>query len=373
METISILIAPDKFKGTLTASEVAEYIRGGLEEAAGSGIRCVVLPLADGGDGTVAASCAAGYKPYPLVVTGSEGTQRSTALAFDGHTAVIEVASICGLASVPSGERDPLGATTEGVGEAIRYAVETLGAQRLVVGLGGSATTDGGAGLLHALGARFFDRKGGKVSPRAGHLHALTHVDLSEMLPLNGTKIIGASDVDNILLGPKGAATMFAPQKGATPGHVVLLEQGLKRLCSLADSRQLAECPGAGSAGGLGYGICLLGGTLVSGAEFVFDLLNFSHYAATADVIITGEGRLDAQSRQGKLVSAVTQIAPGTRVLAVVGCNDLSPDEYAAMGLSGVYSIADRTIADTSQDPAASARILHRIGSEIAARLLRPA
>ncbi|GAA4866558.1 glycerate kinase [Saccharopolyspora rosea] len=367
MNAISILIAPDKFKGTLTAAEVAEHLRAGLEDAGRSGVRCTTMPLADGGDGTVAAVSAAGYKPVMLRLTGSDGARRTTAaIAFNGHTAVIEVANICGLSAVPPDERNPLGATSRGVGEAIRYATEVLAARRVVVGLGGSATTDGGAGMLHALGVRFVDRDGRDVEPRAGALSDLARVDFSGLIPLSGIEVLGASDVDNPLYGPHGAATVFAPQKGAGLDETRLLDRGLAHLARLTDGDGgLASLPGAGAAGGLGYGLLLLGGALTSGADFILSLLDFSRRAAATDVIVTGEGRLDSQTGRGKLIAAVARHAGDAATIAVVGSTTLTADESSALGLSAVYAIADRAAADTSRDAELSAQVLRLIGREL--------
>ncbi|WP_396644454.1 glycerate kinase [Microbacterium sp.] len=365
MSGISVLVAPDKFKGSLTAREVADSLRTGLM-GAGENLHCTQLPLADGGDGSVEAAVAAGFERVPLIVTGPTGEPVATSIAFDGHTGVLEVASISGLSVLPGGKLRPLHATSFGVGEAIRFAVEHLNAKRVVVALGGSATTDGGAGMLHALDARFLDHSGTAVSPAPNVLADLREVTL-DLEPLAGVELVGASDVTNPLLGVSGTATVFGPQKGATPEDVARLETALTHFRRLTDPRnQYAEISGAGSAGGLGFAILLLQGRLVSGADFFLDLLDFDAHAATADLIITGEGSLDEQTERGKLVSVVAQRSKGKTVIAVAGRSVLSTAAAAGMGLASTFTLTDRSRVDTSHDPQLSAQLLREIGLEIA-------
>ncbi len=371
-----VLVAPDKYKGSLTAAEVAHWISAGLAEGAGpDGVDCDLLPLADGGDGSVAAALAAGYEPVVLEATGPTGLPVRTSAARRGDTAVVEVAGTSGLAVLPDGRRDALGSSSHGVGEAIRH-VRGLGAHRIVVALGGSATTDGGAGLLHALGVRFLAVDGTEVRPSGGTLGSVDRLDLTGLLPLDGVELLGASDVTNPLTGPLGAARVFGPQKGAGPAEVDLLDDALAHLVDLAEragvpgARAAAASPGAGSAGGIGYALLLLGGRLVSGAGFFLDLLGFDARARAADLVITGEGSMDEQTRDGKLISVVVQRSGGRPVAAVVGRDALSAEGVRELGLHAVHALADRTDEDSSRDPALSARLLQRIGRDIAATLL---
>ncbi|PRY66972.1 glycerate kinase [Glaciihabitans tibetensis] len=372
---VSVLVAPDKFKGSLTAGEVARWITEGLLEGPhGRLLSCRQLPLADGGDGSVAAALFAGFEPLALTVTGPTGQPVSTTVALNGTMALVEVATTCGLSVLPGGRTDALGASSYGVGEAIREVV-ARGARRVVIALGGSATTDGGAGMLAALGARFLDADGATLLPSGGNLSRVRSVDTAELLPLAGVELIGASDVTNPLTGPNGAAHIFAPQKGADPATVIELDAGLSHLVTRVDTagfpqaRGAALVPGAGSAGGLGFAIVLLGGQLVSGADFFLDLLGFDGHVAACDIVITGEGSLDAQTSQGKLVSVVGKRSGGKPVIAVVGRSELGEAEAGALGLSRVYALADQTGRDTSRDPALSARLLVQIGHTIAAAL----
>lgn len=369
---IRVLVAPDKYKGSLTAAEVAHRIGRGLAEGAGPG-RIVgdLLPLADGGDGSVDAAIAAGHRAVALTVTGPTGRPVRTTAAVDGDTAVVEVAATSGLGLLPDGRLDALGASSRGVGEAIRH-VHGLGARRIVVALGGSATTDGGAGMLAALGVRFLASDGTAVRPSGGSLSAVARLDLTGLLSLDGVELVGASDVTNPLTGILGAARVFGPQKGADAAAVDLLDAGLAHLVDLAEragirgARAAATTPGAGSAGGIGYALLLLGGRLVSGAGFFLDLLGFDARARAADLVITGEGSMDEQTRDGKLISVVVARSAGRPVIAVVGRDALSMEGSRELGLHAVHALADLTDEDSSRDPALSARLLERIGRDIA-------
>lgn len=364
---LSILIAPDKFKGTLDAQQVAECIKSGIDSHGQGFLRSTTLPLADGGDGFVRAALNAGYDPRSIQVLGPTRFPRITQIAYNGETAIIEAASICGLSSLPDSRRDPLRATSHGVGDAIRYSAETLGARRVVVGLGGSATTDGGAGMLHALGARFVSRSGQNIVPAPHNLANLVEIDMTEALPLRNIEIIGASDVWNPLLGPNGTAAVFGPQKGASVTDIASLNASLRALTrTIRSGSAMSSHPGAGAAGGIGFGLLALGGTLTSGASFVLELLGFDALAESSDVVITGEGSLDAQTDSGKLVSVVANRTAPKEVIAVVGRSELSAAQTLDLGLSGVYTVADRSTHDTSNDPEESARVLRAIGAEIA-------
>ncbi len=370
--TISILIAPDKFKGTLTAKEVAERIAEGISNAPhGNYFRCDVLPLADGGDGSLDAAVAAGFTRVPITVHDPAAGARCSSAAFDGTTAVVEVASTCGLASLPSGSRDPMNSTSHALGEALIQA-RRLGARRVVIALGGSASTDGGAGLLAALGARFFDASGTRIVPSGGTLTSIAAVDLTELQDWSDIELIAATDVTNPLLGPNGAAPIFGPQKGADTDEVLSLANGLGRLVeqvALAGrplSYDFASHPGAGSAGGIGYGCLILGARLVSGAAFFLDLLHFDDRAADQDFIVTGEGALDRQTAFGKLVSVVAKRAGESTVIAVVGRNTVSHQEARALHIDRVLALSERTNQDTSRDPDLSARLLVETGRELA-------
>ncbi|MGO4189615.1 glycerate kinase [Pseudarthrobacter sp. TAF60_1] len=375
--SLHILIAPDKFKGCLTAAEVSAAIRAGIESASGArNIHVSELPLADGGDGSVEGAELAGFSSRTLTVHDGDGQPRQTRIAYDGMTAVVEVAATCGLATLRDGLR-PLQASSRGLGEAIRAAA-TLQPGRLVVALGGSASTDGGTGMLAALGAEFRDDQGNIIDPCGGDLGRIADIDLTNLLDLSGIELVGASDVTNPLTGPDGAAQVFGPQKGATSEMVGTLDEGLVNFVETlqrvpgSTAAELAEQPGAGSAGGIGFGVLLLGGTLVSGADYFLDLLNFDAHVAAADLLITGEGRLDAQTVDGKLISAVCRRAKQTPVWAVVGCSDLQASDAHALGLEHTVALTDITSQDTTHDPVGAAQVLKQIGRNIVQALGDP-
>jgi glycerate kinase len=361
---MKVLIAPDKFKGSLTAAQVVDHIGAGLAQR---GIGHLGLPLADGGDGSVAAAVAAGFRPVEVDVASASGERHTAAIAFDGVTAVVEVANTCGLHTLPRATMAPLRSSSAGVGDAVRAALR-LGAKRIVLALGGSASTDGGAGMLAVLGAEFRDDAGRALTADGGALGRIHTVDLAGLPDLSQTEIVIASDVQNPLTGPDGAAAVYGPQKGADPGQVAALDAGLAHLVDrliAAGNRaagRLAATPGAGAAGGLGFAGMLLGGHPVSGADYFLDLLQFEAHLHGCDLVITGEGRIDDQTLHGKLPAIVARRADPVPVIAVVGRSDLSESARHRMGLAAVHAIADRTSRNPARDPALSARLLEELG-----------
>jgi glycerate 2-kinase len=366
-----VLIAPDKFKGSLTAAEVADNLAKGLAEA---GAHTRTLPLADGGDGSVAAALASGFHPLPVDVHGATGENHRGVVAFDGDTTIVEVANTCGLATLPDRVRAPMSASSYGFGEAIRMAL-TLSRHRLVLALGGSASTDGGVGMLAALGYRFLDRAGDLLAPRAENLELIHRVDPHHAVDFSGIEITVAGDVTSPLLGPTGAAAVFGPQKGATAAQVAQLDAGLENLVAalsrsgVDNAGTLARACGSGAAGGIGFAAKLLGATTTSGAEYFLNLLNFDQLVADADLVITGEGRLDDQTLQGKLPAAVALRAAPAPVIAVVGRNDL--DDTVNTDFADVFAVADFADGDTSRDPLRTAELLQHIGTQIGSRWVR--
>jgi glycerate kinase len=247
-------------------------------------------------------------------------------------------------------------------------AAALLQPKTIVVALGGSASTDGGAGMLAALGAQFRDEHGRLVEPDGGSLDQIVHVDLRNTFDFEGIELIGATDVTNPLRGRHGAAHVFGPQKGANHDLVAVLDQGLHALVQACDTiphidaPTLADTPGAGSAGGIGFGLLLLGGSLVSGADYFLDLLRFDTHAQQCDMLVTGEGRLDDQTSGGKLISAVCTRAGNTPVAAVVGTSTMDQQAARHLGLSKVIALRDLTAQDTSKDPALAAKALQKAG-----------
>ncbi|WP_345150870.1 glycerate kinase [Arthrobacter ginkgonis] len=370
MKPLNVLIAVDKFKGSLTASEVAHWLGTGL--AAGSGQRpvtCRTLPLADGGDGSVQAALDAGFAPLSTPIEGPTGEPAEATIAFDGSTAVVEVATTCGLQMLPPGKPAPLASSSTGFGQAIRAALER-GPRRIVLALGGSATTDGGAGMLAALGVRFLDAAGNPLTPTGGTLQDIARIDTAGLIPLDGVDLVAANDVRNPLLGPDGAAAVYGPQKGATPADVRLLEAGLANLARRLDEAgwpgtASAAAAGAGSAGGLGYAAMLLGARMVSGADFFLDLLEFDRALEGCDLVITGEGKMDEQTLSGKLPLVVARRSAPVPVVAVVGHNALPADALPEHHIAAIHALSAMTDQDSAVDPELSAALLATLGKRI--------
>ena len=369
---VRALIAPDKFKGSLTAGEVAQALAAGLRSAAGDGpvIECELLPLADGGDGSVDAAVSAGFTRHPCYVTGPTGQQVQASIAFDGTTAVVEVANTCGIALLPEGSLEALNSSSRGFGEAIRFALSLVPA-RIVLALGGSASTDGGMGMLSALGYTFLDENGRRLEGTGNALNRIYSVQGSPLPGLGATELIVASDVFNPLTGPDGAPAVFAPQKGAGPEEVAALDAGLVHFvgmmaqAGLPAARELARHDGAGSAGGIGFACLLLSALQVSGADFFLDLLDFDARRDGCDFVITGEGSIDVQTLAGKLPAAVARRSGTRPIIAVAGRSLLARERWADLSLTRVYSLADYTSRDSAKDPQLSAALLRQIGRDI--------
>ncbi len=342
-----VVIAPDKFKGTLTAPQVAASVAAGLDRAR-PGLATVLIPIADSGDGTVDAAEAAGYRRVEMGVRGPTGLATTAAFAISRGTAIIESAQACGLSRLPDGIPAPLTASSRGVGELILAAIR-MRAKRIVLGLGGVASTDGGAGLVTALGARLLDESGSQLPPGGAALARLHRIDVSKLEDMSGTEVIAATDVDNPLLGPRGAAAVYAPQKGATADDVTCLEDGLARLADVAEEtlgRVSRQEPGAGAAGGLGFAaLAFLGATIRPGIELMLDMLSFASHLAGARLVITGEGALDLQTLHGKapvgVARAAAAVAPDLPVVAVAGVCSLTASQLSSAGISAAYALAD--------------------------------
>jgi glycerate kinase len=376
---LGVVIAPDSFKGSLTAAEAAAAIAAGVRSAAaGLTLDLLERPVADGGEGTVAMLVAAGWQPRQRTVRGPTGAPvRATyALSPDGDplpTAAVELATAAGLSLLPTGP-DPLGASTYGVGELVTAALDE-GVRRLVLGIGGSASTDGGAGLAAALGARFLDVAGRRLGPGGGALGLLDRVDVSGLDPrLRTVEVVVASDVDNPLTGPAGAARVYGPQKGATAEDVEVLEAGLLRLAAVlrrdvgADVEQVA---GAGAAGGVGAAVlAILGARLTPGIDLLLDLVGFDDAVAGKDLVVTGEGSVDAQTLAGKAPLGVARRAhaAGVPVLVVAGRADLSRAGRAALADLGVVSV--RSLLDIEPDPVLAHRDAARLLADVSARAI---
>lgn len=368
-----VLIAPQSFKGSLDAVGVASAI--------GRGIRGVwpdaaldELPLADGGEGTVRALVRATggalrrarvHDPLGREIDAEWGTLG------DGTTAVVEMAAASGLPLLLESERDPRITSTRGTGELILEAAAS-GAHRIVIGIGGSATNDGGAGMARAFGYRFLDAAGKDLPEGGASLARLHHLEGQTDPRLVRPAIEVACDVTNPLLGPRGASAVYGPQKGATSEIVVELDAALARFADVTErfiGRRVRDVPGAGAAGGLGAGLlAFLDARLRSGAEIVLEAARFAERVRMADLVITGEGRIDAQSAYGKLTQAVTQAAlrAGVPVVAISGGMADGHDALYEAGLGAVEVITDRPM--TLSDAMARAEALIE---SAAARLAR--
>ena len=344
---MKVVIAPDKLKGSLSASSAARAIERGVRRARPDA-EILLCPLADGGEGTLEALARDIRK---TTVTGPLGRPLEARWGLaDAHEAVIEMAEAAGLARTPEAERDPTRTTTYGVGELMRAALDE-GVRRIVVGLGGSATTDGGAGMAQALGVVF------ESAPEpigGGDLERIVSIDRAGIDPrLAGVEIVAACDVNDPLLA---AARVYAAQKGATPAQVHALERGLVHLAELVPEAEPSS-PGAGAAGGLGFGLLAFAGAkLVSGAELVLDALGFDQLLEGADLLLTGEGRLDAQSLSGKAAIAAARRARRRGVPAIALCGAIGGDidRSNAPELTAWFSICEAPVTlDEAQQRAA--------------------
>ncbi|MFC6021663.1 glycerate kinase [Plantactinospora solaniradicis] len=384
-----MLLAPDKFKGSLTATEVVRHLTAGLRRAVPD-IEVRGFPVADGGDGTLDAAVSAGFRRIPVDVTGPTGIPVRTAFGYADGVAVVELADACGLRRLPDGVPDPRHASSHGAGEVIRAALEH-GCAEVVLGLGGSASTDGGAGLVGALGVRLLDERGAELPPGGAALRHLHRVDLTGLHPaVRRTRFVVAGDVNNPLLGPTGAATVYGPQKGATDDDVAVLEAGLTRWAELAEAAiraadlpgatgsapglGVSRWPGSGAAGGVGFAaLGFLGARFRSGIELLLDLLGFPEALADADLVVTGEGSLDAQSLHGKAPVGVATAAAdaGVPTVAVAGQVSVGPDELRKAGIRAAYPLTD-----LEPDPAAcldrAAELVEKVAETLAADWLDP-
>lgn len=365
---VRIVVATDSFKGTLTAAEASDAVARGLLRARPDA-EVLTRPVADGGEGTVAAAVRAGARPVTTTVGGPDGRPVRAAFAVDGTTAVVELAAAAGLGLLDGPA--PTTATTRGVGELLLAALDA-GARRIVLGLGGSATTDAGAGLLQALGVRLLDAAGNDVPPGGAGLAVLDRIDAGGRDPrLRDVTVEVATDVDNPLTGPDGAAAVYGPQKGATPEQVAALDAALQRFAAVVRrdlGTELEGRPAMGAAGGTAAGVAaVLPCSVASGAELVADLVGLAAALAGADLAVTGEGSLDAQSLRGKApaVVAARARAAGVPCVGLAGRVGLDPADLAAAGFTAAHAMTE--VAGLARCLAEPAVVLE----ELAARVLR--
>ncbi|MGE3819399.1 MAG: glycerate kinase [Isosphaeraceae bacterium] len=342
-----VVIAPDKFRGSLSAMEAAAAMARGVSLAEPSAI-VEEIPMADGGEGTIDALVTSTRGSYQEVqVTGPLGAPvlARYGLLGDGRTAVIEMATASGLALVPKSARDPSRTTTRGTGELVLHALDS-GARHFIVGIGGSATNDGGAGFAQAVGYRLLDRNGDDLDPGGGSLDALDRIDPSGVDPrLAETTMRVACDVDNPLCGPRGASAVYGPQKGADPAMIERLDRNLGRLADRIErdlGRDVRDLPGAGAAGGLGAGlVAFASGTLEPGVDLVIQTVDLADRLRSADLCLTGEGSIDASSAFGKTAVGVARLASGLGLPTIAIGGTLGPgaEDVIAEGVNALFSI----------------------------------
>lgn len=348
-----IIIAPDSFKGSLSSLEVAQAMERGVKKVLPESTT-ILLPLSDGGEGLVdSLVVASGGKLVEYEVQGPLGSpvRAKMGLLGDGHTAVIEMAQASGLTLIGEEQRNPLITSTFGTGQLMQKALD-LGCTKLIIGIGGSATNDGGMGMAQALGFRFLDAEGQPLGSGGGELARLVTIDTSQVDPrLQHVQIEVACDVDNPLTGPRGAAHIYGPQKGATPPMVEFLDEALAnydRVLQKDLGQNVGLTPGAGAAGGLGAGLmALVGGKLVSGIELVLTVLGFTEKTKGAQLVLTGEGKFDAQSAYGKVPVGVARASQKLGVPVVVVAGTVLPDAEAlhTEGITAYFSILNRPMS----------------------------
>lgn len=375
---MKIILAPDSFKGSMTALEAAEAMADGIRRVCPNA-ELVFLPLADGGEGTVDALVAAtAGRMQTAWVTGPLGEPveaRWGQLGSSGEAAVVEMAAAAGLPLLSAEQRDPLRATTYGVGELLLDALQSR-AKRIVIGLGGSATNDGGAGAMQALGVRFFDLEGRLLPEKIGgrDLARLARVDVSGLrFPVGDVSLTIASDVSNPLLGPNGASAVYGPQKGASAADVAELDAALANYAKVLRrdlGKDVAALPGAGAAGGFGAGLmAFLDAHLQSGIDLVLDAAGFHEKLAGADWVWTGEGRIDAQTLQGKTIAGVLRRCHPQNIPVIAfggSVDDAAAEALASAGLRAAFSLVSgpMTLEEAMQDG-------KRLTAQAAARVMR--
>jgi glycerate kinase len=358
---MNLVIAADKFKGSLDSFQVCDAVARGLQRAMPE-VRIAKLPLSDGGDGltNVLAHYTGAEKVFVKVSDPLfRPVQACYLLSAEKQTAVIEMAQASGLMLLKPGEYNPMQTTTYGTGELIKHALRQ-GVSKLIVGIGGSATNDCGIGMAAALGCRFLDAQGAELKPVGESLAQVQTIDVSRNLLPKGVRVEVVSDVSNFLTGAGGAARLYAPQKGATPVMVEALENGMLRFADVVKQQfgiDLNIIQGGGAAGGMGAGCVLfLGAALSSGVELLLTYSNAEHHIQAADLVITGEGKLDAQSLQGKVVHGVTELCKtyGKPVVALCGTVDMDISLLQVAGLTAAFSIITKPMSlDEAQAGAA--------------------
>jgi glycerate 2-kinase len=366
-----IVLAPDKFKGSLTAQQAARAMAQGVWRA-DPRLTTTACPVADGGEGTLDAVLAAGFERIQAHVAGPTGVAVDTAYARMGTCAVIEMADICGMQRLATATPAPMTATSYGLGSVVAQALDD-GCRDIIVTVGGSASTDGGAGMLIALGAKVLDHRDKPIVPGGRGLAKAAHLDLSGLHPaITKSAFTLAADVDSPLCGPHGAATVYGPQKGADSDQVAALERGLSRWADVVDqatNTDFRNAPGAGAAGGVGFSaLSVLGARMRPGIEMILDLIELDRNLIGAELVVTGEGSLDHQSLRGKAPIGVSQCARGRGVpaFAVAGISTLTSAQARAAGFAAV-----RTLNELEPDPRRCTKYAADLLTQVTEQLIR--
>jgi glycerate kinase len=365
-----VLVAPNAFKGSLTSVEAAAAMCAAVAMVYPEA-DIVARPLADGGDGSVDALIAAGYARVDVPVRFPDGAVSTAPIAQREHEFVVELANTCGLVLTSPSDRRPMSSNTVALADAVKGALDS-GAERIVICVGGSASTDGGVGLISGLGARVLNASGEVVRPGGAWLAEIASVDLTGLDPrLSGVELTVATDVSSPLIGPDGAARTFGPQKGATADEVVMLDEGLRSWADVVAAqfgRDPRNEPGSGAAGGTAFAaLALLGATLIPGAEFVANAIGLETAIGDTDLLITGEGSLDEQSLLGKGAVHAAQVARAHGVPTVMVCGrlDVAPSALGDLGAVAAGALVD--IAAPEDAMANAAALLARRTIEVLA------
>ena len=369
---MKIVIAPDSFKGSASSSEIAQWLENGITHNESFKFKVIKVDIDDGGEGSLESVLSAGFVSHTFSVTGPVGNKVDARIGIKGDTALVELAEASGLSQLPQKNLSPLHATSFGTGELILHALD-LGAQRVILAIGGSACTDAGAGALQALGAHLRDSDGNEIAHGGAALSQCAQIDITDLdARLRRTEFILASDVDNPLLGPKGAATVYAPQKGASTDDVAHLEAALMNFADVAGTSQVTTT-GSGAAGGFGFmAYTFLDAKHRSGIDTFIELTDFESHCIGADLVITGEGMYDSQSLHGKAPVGIYSVASSHNVPVVLVCGQakLNSSVESAPEFKEIYTLAsfESDISKCISDPRP---IVEKIGQSIAQELLK--
>lgn len=369
---MKIVIAPDSFKGSATSSEISEWLENGISQVELLNCEIIKVAIADGGEGSLDSVISAGFISHTFSVTGPVGNKVDARIGLKGNTALVELAEASGLSQLPEKKLSPLLATSFGTGELILHALD-LGAKRVILAIGGSACSDAGAGALQALGGHLLDAKGNEVALGGAALAHVAKIDLTNLdSRLSNTEFILASDVDNPLLGPMGAAAIYAPQKGANASDVALLEAALMNFADIAGPSQVTTA-GSGAAGGFGFmAYTFLNASHQSGIDTFIELTQFESHCIGADLVITGEGMYDSQSLSGKAPVGIYSVASSHNVPVVLICGQakLNSSVNNAPKFREIYSLASFE-SDMDKSISNPRPIVEKIGKVIAQELLK--